>query len=228
MAKLLSFKNGNAKLPAYITNFSLPAGHTCPFARDCQSKACTKTGKIIDGPNCIYRCYAASMEVVFPNVRKHRWDNFNLLKESKNQDGLIAESLPDSVIVRMHVSGDFFSQAYFDAWLSVARANPEVRFYGYTKALPYWVKRLNKIPSNFGLVASRGGTHDFLIKEYRLPHCEVVYTEAEAKRKGMEIDHDDSHAIRYRKPFALLLHGVQPAGFKGYSHRDNARAYSRN
>ena len=40
----------------------------------------------------------------------------------------------------------------------------------------------------------------------------VVYTEQEAAEyRGLEIDHDDSHCFG-DKPFALLVHGSQPAG----------------
>ena len=45
----------------------------------------------------------------------------------------------------------------------------------------------------------------------------VVFSEAEAKEKGLEIDHDDSHAAvpEWRhNSFALLVHGVQPKGSK--------------
>ena len=40
----------------------------------------------------------------------------------------------------------------------------------------------------------------------------VVYSEQEAIDKGLEIDHDDTHAAFGKKNFALLLHGVQPKG----------------
>ena len=39
----------------------------------------------------------------------------------------------------------------------------------------------------------------------------VVYTEQEAKDRGLEVDHDDSHCFG-DKPFALMVHGSQPAG----------------
>ena len=39
----------------------------------------------------------------------------------------------------------------------------------------------------------------------------VVYTEEEAEKLGLEIDHDDSHCFG-DKPFALLVHGSQEAG----------------
>ena len=43
----------------------------------------------------------------------------------------------------------------------------------------------------------------------------MVFSEAEAEELGLEIDSDDSHAARpdlQNQSFALLIHGVQPAG----------------
>ena len=42
-----------------------------------------------------------------------------------------------------------------------------------------------------------------------------MYREQEARSLGLEIDHDDSHAANpdtREQSFALLIHGVQPAG----------------
>jgi hypothetical protein len=127
---------------------------------------------------------------------------------------LIQQSLPDSKWVRIHASGDYFNQNYFDAWLTVAKNNPNILFYGYTKAIPLWVKRLKSIPKNFKLTASYGGTHDHLIKQYNLRYSLVVKSPEEAKELGLEIDHDDKLAYGGKKSFALLLHGQQKAGSK--------------
>jgi hypothetical protein len=115
-------------------------------------------------------------------------------------------------LVRFHQSGDFFNQAYFDAWLLVAQQHPELIFYGYTKALPFWAKRLHAVPANMKLVASRGGTHDSLISMFGLRSAKVVFSEKEAIDLGLEIDHDDSLVWQGNKDFAILLHGTQPAG----------------
>ena len=115
-------------------------------------------------------------------------------------------------IIRCHVSGDFFSQTYFDSWLLVAKNNPNVLIYAYTKALPLWIKRLNEIPSNFVLTASYGGTHDHLIKQYGLKSATVVYSVEEAKKLGLPIDHDDSLAYGSTESLALLIHSQQPKG----------------
>src|SRR4051812_39082061 len=58
----LRFTNGNAKLDQAIFIFSLPAGHFCPFADQCRSRADRVSGQITDGPNTEFRCYAASSE----------------------------------------------------------------------------------------------------------------------------------------------------------------------
>lgn len=212
----LKFGTGNAKLATNIATFSLPAGHSCPFAKECLSKADKITGKIIDGKHCKFRCFAASQECVYPTVRRARWFNFELLKNEGTVAGMgkwIQRSLPYGFnIVRTHVSGDFFGEKYFLAWLNVALNNPLVTFYGYTKALPFLVEYKKYLPSNFRFTASKGGTCDSLIARHKLKSAEVVFSVKEAKDKGLEIDHDDSHAITDGGSFALLLHGSQPAG----------------
>lgn len=217
----LNFTLGNAKLSRDTAILSLPAGHTCPFAKDCRSCADRVTGKIKDGPHTQFRCYATGAECLFPNIRKSRWNNFEMIQQAKTAIGmanLIEQSLVIKrkiKLVRFHQSGDFFSQAYFDAWLMVAQQHPEWIFYGYTKALPYWVKRLHVIPPNFKLVASRGGTHDHFIEMFSLRSARVVLSEREARRKWkLPIDHDDTHVWKYDGDFAIVIHGTQPKGSK--------------
>lgn len=212
----LSFAKGNAKLEKDTAIFSLPAGHTCPAALHCLSSANRLTGKLTDGKQNLFRCYAANSENLFSSVRKSRWSNFDLLKgkTEKEMVALINLSLPHKGIklCRVHASGDFFNQTYFDAWLQVARINPEIIFYAYTKALPFWVARKNEIPLNFRLVASRGGRYDSLIVTENLRSVTVVFSESEAVNLGLPIDHDDKLAWNTTRNFALLLHGSQPKG----------------
>src|SRR5947209_4467243 len=112
MEPKLKFGRGNAKLAGEIYTFSLPAGHACPGALQCLAKADRQTGKLQDGASQLFRCFAAGDESRYPNVRRIRWHNFDLLK-GKTREGmsaLILASLPgDAITVRLHVSGDFFS-----------------------------------------------------------------------------------------------------------------------
>ena len=206
----------NKKVDKNTAIFDLPAGHFCKYAKDCKSMANRETGKIRDGENIKFRCFAASGESAFPPVRAMRWRNADVLKKSKDiaqslLDGIYDSGVQDMPVFRIHSSGDFYSQEYFDAWLSIALMFPKTRFYAYTKSLPFWVARLDFIPENFMLNASRGGTHDYLIDKYNLKSAEVVLSVEEAEIKGLEIDMDDSLAAFSKNSFALLIHGTQPA-----------------
>lgn len=216
MSKLLKFGYGNSKLPRTTVIFDLPAGHSCPFAKLCKSSVHRVTGKLTDGPHTEFRCYAASTEGLRSRVRAARWHNFNLLKNKSYEaiTDLIYSSLPEGHLYRIHSSGDFFSQEYFDAWVMIAAARSDRTFYAYTKALPFWVKRRHILPRNFKLIASVGGTHDHLIEEYKLRSARVVLSEKEAKHYGLAIDHDDTLAWKTNTSFALLIHGTQPAQSK--------------
>jgi hypothetical protein len=187
-----------------------------------------KTGRVRDFETTKFRCFSASQEVARPNVWKSRLANLKKINSCASlQDKVYAleSSLPHMYpYIRIHIGGDFFSQEYFDAWLLVARRNPGQIFYGYTKSLHFWVKRLDKIPSNLLFTASRGGKFDKLIDIYGLREAVVVYHPDEAKRLGLEIDHDDSHAYSSGPSFALLLHGVQPAKSESASALKRLRA----
>ena len=212
VADWLSFGKGNAKLGEEIATFSIPAGWTCPGASQCLARANRETGTIADGSNQAFRCFAASAEAAFPSVRKSRWDNFEKLKglSTEQMVALIVGSLPKTKTVRIHVSGDFFSEGYFLAWLEVARQRPGVKFYAYTKSIHLWRKHEAQIPENLVLTASEGGKFDSQIGE--LKRAQVVYSPEQAAALGLEIDHDDSHAHSGSESFALLLHGTQQKG----------------
>ena len=130
----------------------------------------------------------------------------------------IAHAMPDNAgIVRIHVGGDFFNFKYFLAWCKVAIDNPQVLFYAYTKSLNFWLRaaKVDAIPENLVLTASRGGRLDHLIDEHNLRESVVVHSVDQAKELGLQIDHTDELAaipsIRH-KSFALLIHGTQPKG----------------
>ena len=216
MFELLKFQVGNAKLLlANIRTFSLPSGHSCPSADECMSKADRVTGTIVDGIDMLFRCFSATDEARSTNARNARWHNFDLLRQCQSVDEmvtLIKLSLPCSYgVIRIHVSGDYYNQMYFDAWCIVARDTPNIHFYSYTKSLNYWVNSLDKIPSNLNLTASVGGRQDHLIKKHNLKYAQVVFHPSEADKLGLRIDHDDSLAMYGSESFALLLHGTQPA-----------------
>ena len=218
LAKFLAGKVGRKTKKVY--SFDLLSGYSCPFAKDCLSKVVLIDGKrkIKDGPEMKFRCFSASQEVQYDDVYENRNNNF---QELRNMDEFemtcaIQEVMPDDLgICRIHVAGDFFNQKYFNAWVSIARNNPDKLFYAYTKSLPFWMKRRNDIPENMVLTSSRGGRRDDLIDSENLKEAVVVFSEAQAENLGFDIDHDDSHAARpesKNQSFALMIHGTQASG----------------
>ena len=213
-AKLKRIRKWIGYQPVVYT-FSLPSGWSCPFAEDCSSKADRVTGKITDGKRTKFRCFSASDEARSPSARAQRWHNFDILRTLDVEEMVdeLSMALPeDANLVRTHVGGDFFNNRYFVAWMLVAKMNPKVTFYAYTKSIPYWVANLDLVPDNFILNGSRGGRADGLLDVYGLKVAEVVFSLEEAEEKGLEIDHDESHAILDTGSFGLLVHGTQPKG----------------
>ena len=220
---LLKFSVVNAKLEAlrialdvkFVYSLSLPSGWTCPGASDCLSKADRITGKITDGSDTKYRCFAASMEARNPALRAQVWHNFDLIKAAKTREAialLILASIPNNAdVIRIHVGGDMYSLAYMGAWLDVATARPNVIFYAYTKSIHHWEK-IGQLPPNLQFTGSDGGRFDDKLGNRK--RSVVVFHPDEAAALGLEIDHDDTHAAIGSESFALLIHGTQPKGSK--------------
>lgn len=225
---VLTISEPNSKLGQInAPSLSLPAGYTCPFADICKSFAHPTGGKFKSNQKSIkdvgdIRCYAASAEMTYPNVRNLRWRNFDLIKDTYKSNGVngITNLLLKSInhyetkkgkitVFRIHDSGDFFEQYYLDAWIETAKQRPDILFYAYTKSLPFWKERKSEIPKNLRLVASEGGKADKLIDKEGFRKAVIVKDTGEAIRKKLNVDVNDFLAAFGDKDFALLLHGVQ-------------------
>jgi hypothetical protein len=110
---------GNYKLPKSTGIFNLPAGSTCPNCKDCYDT-----------------CYARQAEIQYAAVRNFRAENERLARnELIELTKLIKKQIKrqNIKIVRIHESGDFFSDDYMVAWAGIAADCHDVKFYGYTK-----------------------------------------------------------------------------------------------
>jgi hypothetical protein len=232
---MLKFSEANAKteklrelpeLQPYLANkrkvysLDLLSGWSCPGACDCLARVHELNGKrsLKDGPKTKFRCFSASQEVAYTNTYKARRHNFHLIKNCRGTGSvlkLLAKSMPKNLgVLRWHVAGDFFKLAYLEAAIELARMNPDRLFYAYTKSLKFLAEFPMLDPSNgvllpnFLVTSSRGGKYDELIDQIGVRTSTVVFDE----NTDLPIDHDDSHAATMGGDFALLLHGVQPAG----------------
>ena len=179
-----------------VYEWNLPTGSSCPFALECKVTVDRITGKF-DVEKGQYRCYASSSER-FPAVREHRWKNFDLVREGGKP--IIPK---DCKAIRIHASGDFFNQKYFDMWLELAKENPQIEMWAYTKSIQYWVNRINDIPSNLILTASYGGRQDDLIEKHNLKNV-IVYASQDLVPIERPIDNNDDKARIRELNFALL------------------------
>ena len=178
-----------------VFEWNLPSGFSCPFALECLVKVDRATGKF-DNRSGAYKCYSAMAER-FPSCRESRWRNFDYVRA-----GGVPELPKKAEAVRIHASGDFYSQAYFDMWLDLCRDNPKVEFWAYTKSLKYWIARLGDIPGNLVLTASEGGKSDALISDHGLKRVSVIKRLSEAN--GRPIDTHDEQARLPNVNFCLL------------------------
>jgi len=230
---MLHFSHGNAKLNKNTIIFNLPAGTTCPGASKCLAFVkVNEQGKrsIVDGKETVFRCFAASSEVQYDAVYNNRQENLATIRKALangNCARLIDNSLQaarkkSTELVRIHESGDFFSAEYLMSWLLVAMANPDLKFYCYSKNLPLFVGLT--LPDNFYFTASYGGKFDYLIDEGHFPrYAKVFMSETDAIAAGYKVDSQDKSCFE-DGPFALIVHGIQPAGSAwGKAARENRK-----
>ena len=192
----MKFIKNTSYYTGVVYEWNLPTGTTCPFALECKVTVDRETGKfnIYRGQ---YKCYAAGPER-FPGVREHRWKNFEYVKK-----GGIPEIPSKCKAIRIHASGDFYNQQYFDMWVDLANNNPDIEMWAYTKSLNYWVNRLNEIPQNLIITASRGGKLDHLIEKHNLKNVTVFKSAIEVP-KNLPIDTNDDLARFPKINFALI------------------------
>ena len=115
---------------------------------------------------CRHVCYALHGAYLWPVVRSRHEANLRFVLEDLPgwQRAMMAELQASRFAgrwVRIHDSGDFFSDDYLRAWTGICRARPEVNFYCYTKE----VDRLRRLvepdpPDNLHWVYSYGGVQD--------------------------------------------------------------------
>jgi len=221
------FSLGNTKLVhcgnSYrirLASFDIPAGHTCPMASLCHSRAVIQPdGKAIIEDYGQFRCYAASTEALWKNVRVIRWRNYELTKYNDFVQIITAELDRLGLnSVRIHSSGDFYDYTYMMKWIQIARLNPNVQFWGYTKQATF-IKILNA-EANIHFVYSVGGLLDNYAAKNNLPSCLVVNSQEQADALGFPVSCTPAHKsndyeyIIRGQSFALVIHGTQKAGSK--------------
>ena len=207
-ANALKWTEGNAKLTKTggdtlrVLGYGIPAdynfdgGNTCPGANACRGV-----------------CYAKQGRYVMANVRDARLHNLNYFN-THGDAAFVAAARQDLLrltrrynVVRLHDSGDFFSQDYLDAWKAIAYLFPQVIFYAYTKSLHLDIQSMK--PDNLRIVQSLGGKYDASVN-LDLPHSRIFSTDADRVAAGyVDGNVNDLPAILGDIRIGLVYHGVK-------------------
>ena len=195
-----------AKFSVKIFNFSIPAGNdkktgkiTCPFAG-----------------SCLKLCYAKKGAYRWSNVELALSRRYQATKESNFVERIDTELIKATnrknakqIYVRIHDSGDFYSPLYFAKWLEIARLNPRIRFYAYTKSHSF-IRGNFAIPENFDLIYSLGSKNDELINVETERHSKIFHSKEEMEREGyFDASYLDINATKWiteNHKIGLLIH----------------------
>ncbi|HRR48617.1 MAG TPA: hypothetical protein P5293_01365 [Bacteroidales bacterium] len=186
----VAMMRGNTKLAKNIKTFNLPAGGSCPNMKECYKD-----------------CYAKKAEKMRPVVRISRERNFRLAKENTQLlKKRILQHLEKGDVVRIHESGDFFSQEYLDMWYEIAKERPDVMFYTYSKTEHLWDwSKIKRLP-NFNLVSSIvGGKINFGPEEEIKIRAQELGVPICPCRKGNKVKCGIDCKICWTEPYVLFI-----------------------
>lgn len=124
------------------------------------------------------------------------------------------------VWIRIHDSGDFFTDNYLLAWLRIMHARPEVNFYAYTKEVERFRRLVEPCPpSNFRWVYSYGGTQDAVLDPAIDRVADVFPTEAAIVEAGWSSQEDsDLLAVLGPRMVGVAANNI-PVFLKRQGHR---------
>ena len=179
-----------------VMNFSLPAYKTitgktvCPFAKD-----------------CIKYCYAQKGNYKYPSVIKGLNNRYELSKTADFVPKMNATIILERPThVRIHDSGDFYSIAYLNKWITIANDNKEVIFYAYTKSIKFFIDGL-KLPKNLKIIFSEGSKTDNLINVNKHRHARIFKSKELLQAAGyINASDNDLKAITDNKRVGLVYH----------------------
>ena len=213
--------NGNRELKADgIFTWSLPA-LAAKLSTGKNMLVCPSAGV------CAQLCYARSGTYNFSNVKAAHTRNLEMITDNPTawkeriSEELKTKRYEGGKSVRIHDSGDFFSSYYFELWLQIARENPHVFFYAYTKEVEM-VKSYG-LPTNFVIIFSMGGTQDHLVDKENDRHADV-FPSMEALLEAGYTDQEESDLLAATLPTNKI--GIVVNNIKHLKKRQGQETFS--
>ena len=221
MAKKLLTQNSELR-PDGIYNWSLPAfGVT--LTDGTTMNVCPNAGA------CASYCYARNGTYNFSNVKaRHIWNLELILKDITVWESLMLEEVQHPKMkgrhVRIHDSGDFFSDEYLLAWLDIAIKTPEVNFYCYTKEVSRFKRLIEpNCPKNFRYLYSLGGKEDHLVDLEKDRHADVFPDDAAILDAGY-MNQEASDLLAITLPTNKI--GIPANNIKHFNKKMKRRTFS--
>jgi len=186
--KTRALRTGNSKLGKDVPVFNLQPMATCPG----RTKGCAgKSGY----------CYACHGNYLYPSHMVN-WKNNKAFANSRHfvpamvRDIAIHKSRVarkgESLRVRLHSTGDFYSQRYLNNWIKVANEHPDVQFLAYTRS---HMLDFSSLPDNFKVYYSIDDTTEAMPITLR-QYAEVVPADHTARVKGRHICQSECHKCK--------------------------------
>lgn len=233
--------------PHRIWNWTIPAWyversdgtrfHTCPNAGICAQYCYARNGTY-RFPNVV-AAHVANLERVLAGLDPWVEDMVDELAKKKYRP--VGESRPlpfaldelDPVLrywaetggaaVRIHDAGDFFSDEYLLAWVSIARRVDDVLFYAYTHEVSMVKRHAGTFPSNFRVLFSTGGLEDHLIDPELDRHADVFPT-VEAMTEAGYSSQDANDLLAVLLPTTRV--GITANNIRAYNNKLAGRRFS--
>ena len=172
-----------------LMNFGIPAYKsasgrlTCPMADE-----------------CVKFCYAKKGAYIWSNVQPAFEKRYELSKTDKFIESMndeIRRKKPD--FIRVHDSGDYYSRAYLNKWIQIAKDNPDVKFYSYTNMVQ--LTKEIQLPDNYDIIYSDSGKQKHLINENTDRHTRIFSSSSDLSNAGyIDSSKYDLRATKWYSP----------------------------
>lgn len=185
------YLNQNTKLKKEnIFKFSLPVLKTCPKAQGCKQFCYGLQGHYVTFKESIDKAHNKNLEFTKSKLFCH---------------SMVSEIHKRKIkTIRLHDTGDFYSQEYLKRWALIASFCDDTFFYAYTKSLHLNFDNFLSLP-NTKIIQSFGGKLDKLIDK-RKPHC-IVFNSKDHLLYDNYVDCSNSDLLAVKsKRVGLLLH----------------------
>ena len=172
-----------------LMNFGIPAYKsasgklTCPMADE-----------------CVKFCYAKKGAYIWSNVQPAFEKRYELSKTDKFIESMndeIRRKKPD--FIRVHDSGDYYSRAYLNKWIQIAKDNPDVKFYSYTNMVK--LTKEVQLPDNYDIIYSDSGKQKNLIDAEQDRHTRIFSSTSDLTDSGyVDSSKYDLRATKWYSP----------------------------